>query len=393
MRRIALLGCTGSIGTQALEVIREFPDRLEVVALSAGGNVEGLISQVREFRPRMVHLGDSGRFGMLREALPEYPGEILHGPEALRRIATESGADLLLVATVGFVGFEPTLAAIEQGIDIALANKEVLVVGGELVVEAARRRGVHLLPIDSEHNAIFQCLQAGRAEEVRRLILTCSGGPFRTASRETMDRAGPDKTLNHPTWDMGRKITVDSATLMNKGFEVIEAHHLFGIPVDRIEVVIHPQSTVHSMVEFCDGSILAQLGPTDMRMPIQHVFLLPERHPSRVEPMDWTAARTWTFEPPDLERFPCLAYAYEAARAGGTVPCVLNAANEAAVEAHLEGRIACGDIARVIRAVLNAHTRRTHPDLDALHKADTWARKEAARVLNEISSKSISPRR
>jgi len=384
MRRITLLGSTGSIGTQALDVIREFPDRLEVVGLSAGSNIDLLAEQAREFRPRMVHVGASGRFDSLCDGMDGFAGEILHGADGLRRIATESGADLLVVATVGFVGLEPTLAAIDQGIDIALANKEVLVVGGELVTEAARRKGVRLLPIDSEHNAIFQCLQAGRVEDVRRLILTCSGGPFREAAREAIDAAGPEKTLNHPTWDMGRKITVDSATLMNKGFEVIEAHHLFGLPVERVEVVVHPQSTVHSMVEFCDGSILAQLGPTDMRMPIQHVLLFPERHPSQVAAMDWTRAQAWTFAPPDLERFPCLGYAYEAARAGGTLPCVLNAANEVAVAAHLDGRVSCGDIARVIRAVLDAHTLESHPALDRLLHVDRWARDEAERAIERM---------
>lgn len=384
MRRITLLGSTGSIGTQALDVIREFPDRLRVVGLSAGSNIELLVRQAREFRPAMIHVGDSARVNSLREALGEFDGEILHGSEGLRRIAAESGADLLLVATVGFVGLEPTLAAIERGIDIALANKEVLVVAGELVTEAARRKNVRLLPIDSEHNAIFQCLQAGRAEEVRRLLLTCSGGPFREATRERIDTASAAETLNHPTWDMGRKITVDCATLMNKGFEVIEAHHLFNLPVERVDVVIHPQSTVHSMVEFCDGSIIAQLGPTDMRMPIQHVFLFPDRQPSRVEPMDWTRARNWTFAPPDRERFPCLGYAYEAARAGGTMPCVLNAANEVAVEAHLAGRIPCGTIARVIRAVLDAHTPESRPTLDTLLKTDRRARADAVRAIAAV---------
>ncbi len=380
MRSITLLGSTGSIGRQALEVIREFPGDLQVTGLSAAGaNLELLARQVAEFRPRFAHVGDPARLEPLRSLLNGHPGvELLAGPEGLRRIAAESGADMLLVATVGSVGLEPTLAAIEAGLDIALANKETLVVGGELVVEAARRRGVRLLPVDSEHNAIFQCLLAGRPEDVRRLILTCSGGPFRNATRETIDTAGPEQTLNHPTWEMGRKITVDSATLMNKGFEVIEAHFLFDIPVDRIEVVVHPQSTIHSMVEFRDGSVIAQLGPTDMRMPIQHVFLWPERRPSQVASLDWTTLRTLTFEPPDLERFPCLGYAFEAARMGRGAPAALNAANEVAVAAHLEGRIRCGEIPRALRATLDQFQPVERPDLGALRAIDAWARRQAA---------------
>lgn len=385
MRRITILGSTGSIGRQALEVIREFPEELRVVGLSARSNAELLAEQVREFRPHWAQVGDASLAESLRERIRGMDTEVLVGPEGLRRIARESEADMVLVATVGSVGLEPTLDAIEEGIDIALANKEVLVVAGELVTAAARRRKVRLLPIDSEHNAIYQCLQAGRREEVRRLILTCSGGPFRNADREEIDAAGPEKTLNHPTWEMGRKITVDSATLMNKGFEVIEAHFLFDLPVDRVEVVIHPQSTVHSMVEFVDGSILAQLGPTDMRLPIQHVFLLPERRPSRVASLDWSAPRTLTFEPPDLERFPCLRYAYESARIGGTMPCVLNAANEVAVAAHLDGRIRCGDIARLIHEVLEHHTPLPHPDLETLRDADRQARQKAHEVLGRMS--------
>lgn len=380
MRSITLLGSTGSIGRQALEVIREFPGDLQVTGLSAAGaNLELLARQVAEFRPRFAHVGDPARLEPLRSLLNGHPGvELLAGPEGLRRIAAESGAEMLLVATVGSVGLEPTLAAIEAGLDIALANKETLVVGGELVVEAARRRGVRLLPVDSEHNAIFQCLLAGRPEDVRRLILTCSGGPFRNATRETIDTAGPEQTLNHPTWEMGRKITVDSATLMNKGFEVIEAHFLFDIPVDRIEVVVHPQSTIHSMVEFRDGSVIAQLGPTDMRMPIQHVFLWPERRPSQVASLDWTTLRTLTFEPPDLERFPCLGYAFEAARMGRGAPAALNAANEVAVAAHLEGRIRCGEIPRALRATLDQFQPVERPDLGALRAIDAWARRQAA---------------
>lgn len=386
MRRIAILGSTGSIGCQALEVLRQFPRELRVTALSARTSIARLAEQAREFRPPWVHIDDEAKIPELRAALGDAaPPLIVSGREGLRRIATDSGADLVLVATVGAVGLEPTLAALDRGIDIALANKEVLVTGGPLVMESARRNRARVLPVDSEHNAIFQCLQGSRGPaEIRRLILTCSGGPFRKATREVIATAGPEQTLRHPTWNMGSKISVDSATLMNKGFEVIEAHHLFDLPVEQIEVVVHPESTVHSMVEFVDGSILAQLGPTDMRMPIQHVFMHPERRTSPVAPMDWKKARLWHFEPPDLERFPCLGYAYEAARIGGTMPCVLNGANEVAVAAHLEGRIPCGAIAQVIRHVMDLHTPTPATGLATLQTADAWSRTSATACIEKL---------
>jgi 1-deoxy-D-xylulose-5-phosphate reductoisomerase len=378
-RTVSILGATGSIGRQALDVIRHLRGAMEVVALSAGNRIEELAAQVAEFRPQLVHVGNAGKIDALRALLPkDWDGRLLSGPEGLLELAAEAPADLVLVATVGWVGLEPALAAISAGRHIALANKEVMVCGGHLVTAAARKAGVSLLPVDSEHNAIFQVIGCGRAHELRRLILTCSGGPFRMATREVIDAAGPQVTLRHPTWDMGSKITVDSATLMNKGFEVIEAHHLFDVSYDNISVVVHPQSIVHSMVEFRDGSIVAQLGRTDMRLPIQNVLTWPDRVASAVEPLDFAKVGALTFEEPDTARFPALRLAYEAGRTGGSAPCVLNAANEVAVALHLEGAITCGAIARILGAVMERHAVEESPTLEALRGWDRWGR-EAAR--------------
>jgi 1-deoxy-D-xylulose-5-phosphate reductoisomerase len=386
-RTLTILGSTGSIGTQSLDVVRHHADLLQVVALSARSRGEELLAQAREFRPRVVHLSDAAEARRIRPALQELGIELLEGPEGLKRLAIEVEADMLVVATVGWTGLEPTLAALEIGRDIALANKEVLVCAGELVMETARTNKAQVWPLDSEHNAIAQCLAAGPAgprAPLRRLILTCSGGPFRKATREDIDNAMASRTLDHPTWSMGRKITVDSATLMNKGFEVIEAHHLFGVGLEKIEVIIHPQSIIHSMVEFVDGSMIAQLGATDMRLPIQNVLTQPVRMPTPVAPLDLATVSRLDFAEPDTEKFPCLAMAYEAARAGGTYPCVLNAANEIAVAAHLENQIACGDIPRVIRAVLDRHVPVHGPDLGDLRAADRWGRDTALAVLRDI---------
>ncbi len=380
VRSLLLLGSTGSIGTQTLDVLRLFRGQMRLEGLSAAGrNLELMAEQVREFSPRYVHVGDASRADALRAMLPvDWNGVLLTGSDGLLRLAREADADLAVVATVGWTGLEPALAAIESGKHIALANKEVLVIGGHLVTRAARERDLLLLPIDSEHNALFQCLNASPGSPVRRLILTCSGGPFRTATQAEIDAAPRERTLDHPTWDMGAKITVDSATLMNKGFEVIEAHHLFGVPYEKIEVVVHPQSTIHSMAEFVDGSIIAQLGQTDMRIPIQFALTWPRRLPTITKPLNFAQLGSLTFEAPDHARFPCLGMAYEAGQSGGSAPCVLNAANEVAVAMHLDGRIPCGRIPRIVRAVLSAHTTEAEPTLERLRHWDAWARERAA---------------
>jgi 1-deoxy-D-xylulose-5-phosphate reductoisomerase len=347
------------------------------------------LAQAREFRPRVVHLSDAAAAARIAPALRDLGIDILVGPEALIPLARTVEADMLVVATVGWTGVEPTLAALAAGRDVALANKEVLVCAGHLVMETARAHNAQVWPLDSEHNAIAQCLAAGPAgprAPLRRLILTCSGGPFRNATREQIDLATAASTLDHPTWNMGRKITVDSATLMNKGFEVIEAHHLFGVDLDLIEVIIHPQSIIHSMVEFVDGSMIAQLGTTDMRLPIQNVLTQPVRLPTPVPSLDLARVGKLEFHHPDTDRFPCLSMAYEAARIGGTLPCVLNAANEVAVAAHLDNQIACGDIPRVIRAVLDQHRPLNMPDLADLRQADRWGRQAARDAIARIPS-------
>lgn len=376
---LTLLGSTGSIGRQTLDVLTQFRREIELVGLSAGGgNVALLAQQAIEFQPRWLHVGDAGKVEELKALLAgKWEGRLLSGREGLVEIAAQAPADLVLVATVGWVGLEPALAAIEAGRSIALANKEVLVCGGHLVTRAAHERQTLMLPVDSEHNAIFQCLQASPKAPVRRMILTCSGGPFRQAASEVIRSAGPEKTLRHPTWNMGSKITVDSATLMNKGFEVIEAHHLFGIPYEKIQVVIHPQSTIHSMVEFVDGSIMAQLGQTDMRLPIQYALTWPSRRPTTTPPLDFRELASLTFDDPDLERFPALRMAYEAGRVGGSAPCVLNAANEVAVQLHLEGRIACGGIPEVLAEVMERHVPSPDPGLGELREWDQWGRRAA----------------
>lgn len=384
-KRLAILGSAGSIGTQSLDVVRAHSDSLQVVALSTGTNAGELLRQTAEFRPRTVHIGDEAQAARVARELNGSGIEVLSGPEGLCRIAAESDADMVVAATVGWTGVEPVLAAIDAGREIALANKEVLVCAGELVMARARERGVAIWPLDSEHNALMQCLDAGKASAsapIRRVILTCSGGPYRKATAQEIAAAGPERTLAHPTWNMGRKITVDSATLMNKGFEVIEAFHLFGLPLEQIQVVVHPQSIVHGIVEFVDGSMIAQMGPPDMRLPIQNVLTQPHRRPTTVAPLDLVRAGTLEFSEPDIVRFPCLRMAYDAAAAGGTMACVLNAANEIAVVAHLEGRIPCGAIAGTIREVLDCHENRPADSLPVLREADAWGRATARNVLS-----------
>ncbi len=382
MRKVALLGSTGSIGVAALDVLGRLRDRFRVVALAAGGGrLDALARQAREVDPDLVAVPREDDAARLRELLAGRPVEVVAGQEGLVRAAAGSGADVVVAAIVGAAGLVPTLAAVRAGLTVALANKEALVAAGAVMTRAARESGATLLPVDSEHNAIHQCLRAGRAEEVRRIVLTASGGPFRGRTAEELAAVTPEEALRHPTWEMGPKITVDSATLMNKGLEVIEAHWLFGLPPASIDVVIHPRSVIHSLVEFRDGSIVAQLGTPDMRHPIQYALTYPERLDAPVQRLDLLAASPLEFEPPDPGTFRCLALAYRALEAGGDVPARLNAANEVAVEAFLSGRIPFDRIPAVLERVLEARPPGPADTLEAVLAADREAREAAGRAL------------
>lgn len=383
--RLAILGSTGSIGRQCLDVVASLSGRLEVVAIAAGRKIEQLAEQVERHRPALVAVAEAGDADGLAERLrargvAPLP-EIQHGAGGMRAVATHPDADVLVSAAVGVVGLEATYEAVRLGRKIALSNKEVLVAAGELVMAAAEQTRAAILPVDSEHNAIHQCLRAGEAKEVRRLVLTASGGPFRTTPARKLHDVTPAQALAHPNWQMGPRITIDSATLMNKGFEVIEAHWLFGFALSQIEVVIHPQSTVHSMVEYVDGSILAQLGPTDMRVPIQYALTYPERLPADGCALDWKRLRKLVFEKASPRRFPCLRLAREALRAGGAHPCALNAADEVAVAAFLERRLPFSGIAGVIEAVLEKTPRGRLGRIEDVLAADAEARRRAEEAL------------
>jgi 1-deoxy-D-xylulose-5-phosphate reductoisomerase len=385
MKNLAILGSTGSIGRSALAVVDAHPSRLRVVALAAGDNAVLLGEQLARYRPDIVAMATADAVDRLRAASgSSAPPIVATGPEGLVAVATHPSVDIVICASAGTAGLEAVLAAIEAGKTIALANKEVLVMAGALVTEAARRRGVAILPVDSEHNAIHQCLHGRSTSEIRRLILTASGGPFRDRTVTALDRVGPAEALRHPTWQMGRKITIDSATLMNKGLEVIEAHWLFDVSADQIDVVIHPQSIVHSMVELNDGSVIAQLGPTDMRLPIQYACSYPDRWESALPSLDLTRTGRLDFHTPALDRFPCLGLAYRALRAGGTLPVVLNAANEVAVEAFLEEKLGFTAIPRVIEKTMNAHRVETVSTLDVVRTVDRWARNHARDMAREL---------
>lgn len=394
-RRIVLLGSTGSIGRAALDVVRSLRDAgepLEVVGLSAHRRVPLLAEQAQEFRPAAVAVAAPDvEPGEVRAAVTEWRGEVLVGPDGLDALASGYGADLVLVAVEGVAGLRPTLAALRAGADVALATKEVLVAGGPLVTETAARAGRRLLPVDSEHSAIFQCLAGRTQDEVARIWLTASGGPFRRLSGEDMAAVTPEDALRHPTWEMGPKVTVDSATLMNKGLEIIEAHWLFGVAPDRIEVVVHPQSLVHSCVELVDGSVLAHIGPRDMRLPIQYALTYPRRRPAgAVAPLDLRTLGTLEFEPPDPARFPCLSYARQALARGGTAPAALNAADEVAVHLFLEGRITFPEIAGLVRRVLDTHRPQPAVSLEAVLDADREARAAAACVARRRTGRTMT---
>jgi len=384
MKNIAILGSTGSIGTQALAVIDGNRDRFTVTALAAGKNIGLLKSQIEMFRPRVVAVCDEEHARRLA-ALPgmDRRVEIVYGTAGYEEIAARRESDLVLSAMVGAAGLLPTLAAIGAGKDIALANKETLVMAGSLVMAMAAARGVRILPVDSEHSAIFQCLQGNRSGEIKRIVLTASGGPFRTWGKAALSQVKPAQALKHPNWEMGRKITIDSATMMNKGLEIIEARWLFGVSVEQIEVLVHPQSVIHSLVEYRDGSVIAQMGRPDMRLPIAYAFSWPERLAAAGDFLDFGKIPVLEFYPPDTDRFPCLSLAVDALLAGGTMPAVLNGANEIAVQAFLDEEILFTDIPRVIAAVMKSHQVISSPALADIIAADVEARGRAAEIIKE----------
>ncbi len=384
MKRLAILGSTGSIGVNTLRIVESFPDRFEVIALAAGRNADLLAEQVSRFKPRVVSVLDDRVAGKLAEKLGGTKVEILTGEAGVVRVATGDRPDLVVSALVGASGLVPTLAAVRAGSDIALANKEVLVMAGELVMAEARRLGVRILPVDSEHAAVHQCLAGHRREDVRRVTLTASGGPFRTTPREKLAGMQPSEALKHPNWKMGPKITIDSASLMNKGLEMIEARWLFDLEPGAIDVVIHPQSIVHSLVEYIDGSVIAQLGVPDMRGPISYALGLPERLPLSMERLDLVQLGSLTFEAPDHEKFPNLGLALRALKDGGTMPAVLNAANEEGVAAFLEGRIGFTGITESIARTMEAHVPRPIPSLEVALAADAWARQHAVKIIGAL---------
>jgi 1-deoxy-D-xylulose-5-phosphate reductoisomerase len=388
-RRVAILGSTGSIGRSALAVAEAHPDRIQVVGLAAGENTQRFAEQVRRFRPRAIAMATDAALAGSREAFGDGSSVEVEasGPEGLIAVATHPDVDIVLFASSGTAALDAVLAAIAARKTIALANKEILVMAGAVVTEAARRNGVRILPVDSEHNAIHQCLHGREHSEIERLILTASGGPFRGLSDAELERVTPEDALRHPTWQMGPKITIDSATLMNKGLEVIEAHWLFDVPAERIDVVVHPQSIVHSMVEMKDGSVIAQLGVTDMRLPIQYAFSYPERWDGTLERLDLARAGHLDFFPPDPHRFPCLALAFRALRDGGSLPIVLNAANEIAVKAFLAHRLAFTTIPRLIEQAIEDAERRPAVNVKSLtdvREADAWARRRAVELLSDL---------
>jgi 1-deoxy-D-xylulose-5-phosphate reductoisomerase len=380
-KRVVILGATGSIGESALKVARDIPDRMEIVGLAANSNAKKLAATANETRAQSVCLVDETKIDILKREL-DYEPRIFAGQEGLREIACLTNAEMVLVAIVGTGGLRPTLASIEAGKDLAVASKEILVMAGEIVMREARENGVNVLPVDSEHNAIFQCLEGKNSLDIRRIILTASGGPFRETPRTDFKSITPEQALKHPTWNMGPKITIDSATLFNKGLEMIEAHWLFGVEMQHVEVVIHPQSIVHSMVEFADGSTLAQLSYSNMCFPIQYAVTWPDRVPNTLPPLDFSKLFSLEFFTPRYEDFPALNLARWAGETGGTLPAVMNAANEVAVAGFLDRQVRFPDIWRIVGEVMNRHRSVAHPDLDAILQADLWARKEARGMLD-----------
>jgi len=393
-RKIAILGSTGSIGNSTLKIVESYPDRFSVVSLAAGSNIEAAFEQCRRWRPKVVSVAQERDAEILRSRLSEarlQDIKVTHGSAGAVEVATHPEADFVVSAIVGVAGLEATYEAVRAGKTVGLANKECLVAAGELLTAEARRTDKPLLPIDSEHNAVHQCMRGGRLDEVKTVWLTASGGPFLHTPKREFERITVEQALNHPTWKMGRRITIDSATLMNKGFEVIEACRLFNLPASKVKVIVHPQSTIHSLVEFQDGSILAQLSVTDMRLPILYALTYPERVASNLQ-FDLSQLKQLDFCPPDLEKFPCLRLAYEAAEAGGAKTIALNAADEAAVAAFLDGNIAFNDIPRTIEKVLD-ETSPTHPEsIDEVLKTDSRARNLASEVITKIMGRTTNNR-
>jgi 1-deoxy-D-xylulose-5-phosphate reductoisomerase len=389
VRGVSILGSTGSIGCNTLRVIQSLgPEQFRVVALAAGRGVEILVEQISLFRPELVSVQDDKAAEQLKIELQArgIPAPRINTGEAgLVEVATHDEADCVVSATVGAVGFVPTLRALEAGKRVALANKETLVMAGELMTRAAEKSGAELLPVDSEHNALHQCLRGEKRAEVRRIILTASGGPFRTRDKAAMSSATVAEAMKHPTWNMGAKITIDSATLMNKGLEVIEAHWLFGYSADEINIVVHPESVVHSMIELIDGSVIAQMGVTDMRHAIQYALTYPARYPSELPSLDVARLSSLHFEAPDLERFPCISLAYRALRAGGTLPAAMNAANEEAVQAFIDERISLSDVPLIIESVMDQHQSVPVKDLDSVLNADRAARVAAQTAIAPLA--------
>ena len=383
MKNITLLGSTGSIGRQTVEVALANPDKIKIKALVAHKSDELLEEQIKVLQPDLAVLSDKEAAARLAK---RYHGktELLAGDEGVLAAATYSGADTVLASMVGYAGLRPTLAAINCGKHIALANKETLVAAGSIVMQAVADKGVHLTPVDSEHSAIFQALRGGKASEVKRLIITASGGPFRGKKRSELENVTLAQCLNHPNWSMGKKVTLDSSTLANKGLEVMEAHWLFNMPYDKIAVVVHPQSIVHSLVEFCDGSVIAQMGDPDMRLPIQYALSWPERYPYAFDQLDLVKYGSLTFEAPDLEAFPSLKIAIDCGKAGGTLPCAFNAANEEAVNAFLEGKIKYLDIPYITATVTQKHARVAAPTIEDIEAADAAARTAAQAVIKSL---------
>ena len=378
MKNVVLLGSTGSIGTSTIKVAQDLPDQIRLLGLAAGNNIDLLLEQTRRHRPEAISITDPAKANVLHDALGTST-EVYSGTDGLIKLATLPEADIVLIAIVGTAGLQPALAAIRAGKDIAVASKEILVMAGEIVMREAREQGVRVLAVDSEHSAIFQCLDGKPSSSVRKLWLTASGGPFRTTPREEFPNITVERALKHPSWVMGRKITIDSSTLFNKGLEMIEARWLFDVEMDRVTVVVHPQSVVHSMVEFVDGSMLAQLSTPDMCLPIQYALTYPERSPSERVQTNLAKLGNLTFEEPDNERFPALSLARTAGDVGGTLPAVLNAANEIAVEAFVNRRISFPQISETVRRTMAAHAVVPHPSLEQILQADAWARQEAAK--------------
>ena len=381
MKRISILGSTGSIGQQTLDVIAEIETEIDIFALTANSSLDLLFKQIKKFKPEYAVLMNEKKASELKYRLNDFPTTVLSGMDGLINVATAKEVDLVVNSVVGSVGVKPTYEAIKAKKDIALANKETLVTAGSVIMAEADKNDVNILPVDSEHNAIFQALQGEEIADVKRIILTASGGPFREYSKEELNEVTVEQALDHPNWDMGGKITIDSATLMNKGLEVIEAKWLFDLSYDEIDVVVHPQSIIHSLVEYKDHSVLAELGLPDMKVPIQYALTYPKRAKNNLEPLNLAEVGELTFEEPKRESFPCLNYAYQAGKAGGTMPAVLNAANEIAVSAFLDNQIKFITIPKVIAATMDKHKKIEQPELSDIFKADKWAREQAKKEV------------